>query len=124
MKHFALGYNRRQNCVRNLKAYANILKLGSLRRGFLAISQIVLIKIRQNLDTKRKMLHFKLVLHDTIFFATCLATFKKNSFASCKRYLTRCSLGVQLAMVRKALQSLQEVETSSTFCKNPKKVAR
>ena len=59
------------------------------------------------------MLHGTILLHD-IFLATCLETLGKKSIASCRRHATRCNVGLQLAMVLKRVQSLQEVEPSST----------
>ena len=50
---------------------------------------------------------------------------KNKSIARCRRHVTPCSLGLQLAMVSKqSMQSLQKVELSSTLCNRckPKKV--
>ena len=45
-----------------------------------------------------KLAQLKLVLHDAIFLATYLAMLKKKSIASCRRHVTRCNLGLQVAM--------------------------
>ena len=52
---------------------------------------------------------------------------KNKLIASCWRHVTRCNQGFQLTAVsKKSLQSLQKLETNSTFCNRckPKKVAR
>ena len=69
----------------------------------------------------------KPVLHGAISLASCLASWKKKSIASCRRNVTRCNLELQLAMVSKqSMQSLQKVERSSTLCNlyKTKKVAK
>ena len=51
----------------------------------------------------------------------------KKSIASCRRHVTLCNLGLQLAMVLKqSMQLLQKVELSSTLCNHfkPERVAR
>ena len=50
---------------------------------------------------------------------------KRKSMASCRKHVTRCNLGLQLAMVSKqSMQSLQKVGPSSIFCNRckPKKL--
>ena len=69
--------------------------------------------------TKEKFYGFRqtVVLQDAIFLTTCLATLKKKSTASCRRY----DIHVAMSAFKKSLQSLQKVEASSaaiaTRCK-------
>ena len=76
--------------------------------------------------------HSKLVLHDAIFLATCLATLEKEIHCKLQKicYTLQFRAATQCCgSKKKSAQSLQKVEPSSTLCnlckpKNARQVAK